>query len=310
MVKASKGNLEENESIGVLLGASCKFGAGIQPCVGVSSSGHVVEVHSADLTNTLLYTVGRLNRADPQTLSKRDRGGIVWGETTSYDVGSWPCIALNNGGLAIAAHTLELNNRLYYRVGSIFPSSLKIVWRMSVNYAYGSHPSLAINDENIVVEVHQTKDEQTSCYRIGKVLPSGELTWLSKSTKYCRGIIPRVALHPSLPLVYEVHRKQYFYSREEQERVDEGVEIEPPPMEIYNQRGKIKETSDGASIQWEKVVEHQKGHAASIAACAVIASDVILQEEVVVTIHQKFDTLVLSSPESDVGVSLVQEVQI
>ena len=146
MVKASKGNLEENESIGVLLGASCKFGAGIQPCVGVSSSGHVVEVHSADLTNTvslfpfsfflfphtnlsakLLYTVGRLNRADPQTLSKRDRGGIVWGETTSYDVGSWPCIALNNGGLAIAAHTLELNNRLYYRVGSIFPSSLKVL---------------------------------------------------------------------------------------------------------------------------------------------------------------------------------------
>ena len=101
-----------------------------------------------------------------------------------------------------------------------------------------------------------------------------------------------------------------LFSNNFEHRVDEGVEIEPPPMEIYNQRGKIKETSDGASIQWEKVVEHQKGHAASIAACAVIASDVILQEEVVVTIHQKFDTLVLSSPESDVGVSLVQEVQI
>ncbi len=93
-------------------------------------------------------------------------------------------------------------------------------------------------------------------------------------------------------------------------RVDQGVEIEPPPLEISIQRGVIKESPDGASIEWGKSVEYHKGHAATIAACPVIVGDVVLQEEVVVTIHQKFDKLILSSPESNVGVSLVQKVLI
>ncbi len=179
-------------------GTSRKYDNGITPTVALNDQGSVVEVHRTQnsLSRSLWYRVGRVN---PSGLS------IIWGESTHFDDGMNPSVALNNEGVAVEVHETSsaINNKLWYRVGRLEGNTLQ--WGPSRDYDEGRTPSVALNNNGLAVEVHKSQGHDTLWYRVGRV--NGDRIDWGSSHKYQNGAQPAVALTDD-GFVIEVHKSQ------------------------------------------------------------------------------------------------------
>jgi hypothetical protein len=177
---------------------SSKYDDGITPTVALNDQGSVVEVHQTQnrLSSSLWYRVGTVN---PSGLS------INWGNSSQFDDGNNPSVALNNGGVAVEVHETSnrIDNKLWYHVGRLEGNTLK--WGPSRDYDKGKTPSIALNNNGLAVEVHKSQGHDTLWYRVGRVNGDG-IDW-GTSHQYQDGAQPSVALTDD-GFVIEVHKSQ------------------------------------------------------------------------------------------------------
>jgi hypothetical protein len=179
-------------------GRSWKYDDGITPTVALNDQGSVVEVHRTQnpLSSSLWYRVGTVN---PSALS------INWGNSSQFDDGGNPSVALNNGGVAVEVHETSnlINNKMWYRVGRLEGNTLQ--WGPSRDYDEGRTPSVALNNNGLAVEVHKSQGHDTLWYRVGRV--NGDRIDWGASHQYQDGVQPSVALTDD-GFVIEVHKSQ------------------------------------------------------------------------------------------------------
>ena len=192
-------------------GKAAVYDTGTSPSIALNNENVVVEVHKSENHDTLWYRVGRV-----------EGGRINWEknngkESTEYDKGVQPSVAITNDGLVIEVHKsqTEGEDTLWYHVGKV--NGDKITFGKSHNYDKGVQPSVAITNDGLVIEVHksQTEGEDTLWYRIGTVKDdTNTIEWQDnknnknkKSTEYDKGVQPSVAITND-GLVVEVHKSQ------------------------------------------------------------------------------------------------------
>lgn len=119
----------------------------VRTCKGVTV---VVSVHDVSWDKGLYYRVGISNNTAYST---------DWGDTTKYDTGENPSVALvciDDAVYAIECHCADFHRRCYYHVGKVYYTSGKtIVWGPPIEFCRGRKPKVCASDNGTVMIVKE-----------------------------------------------------------------------------------------------------------------------------------------------------------
>lgn len=162
------GQLDGDE---IVWGDSYEYDTGVRPSVGVWKNAVVVEVHQAPHRQDLWYRLGRI-RGEKIAWQKRDGK-----ESTKFDTGQWPRIAIRDDGWVVEVHTAhdkfsEGGEDLWYHLGKLssipLPNGARldgVDWGDSHKYGKGRFSAVAVHpDTNDVVEIHKSQNEDQMWY--------------------------------------------------------------------------------------------------------------------------------------------------
>lgn len=170
----------------VSFGSSHSYDDGNQPDVALNDANVVVEVHESNGPSSNLWSRVGIVDTGKQTIS--------FGDSQNYDVGSTPSVAVNNSNVVIEVHQSNgPSANLWYRVGTVDPSSKTLTFGDSHSYDTGANPSVALTDDGFVIEVHQSQAYSTLWKRIGTVdTASGTIQWIGDAVQSSPGTSPAV----------------------------------------------------------------------------------------------------------------------
>jgi len=138
-----------------------RYDNGVTPRVAINNAGVVIEVHQSEGAKTLWYHTGRITTQG----ASRD---VSWSDSTQYDNGVTPNIALNNENHVMEIHQSDGQQALYIHRGTVNAITLPgnpALWGIHWDNAlwvnpdhsadvasllkghYGVSPGVAINDD-------------------------------------------------------------------------------------------------------------------------------------------------------------------
>jgi hypothetical protein len=173
-----------------------EYASGAAPSIAISQDGLIVEVHSAELSHSvLLYRIGEI-QSDYiiKWLTGRD--------SIPYDAGLTPAITQGHNGLVVETHS-SAEGILFYRLGQIQHKWAQIEWisgEKAVPFGSGSRPSVATIAKDRVLEVDSSANDLN--YRIGEI-QYNKIFW-SMPKFYDNGNFPAVSANKDGAIV-EVH---------------------------------------------------------------------------------------------------------
>ena len=153
----------------------------------------VVCVCDVALDRGLYYQVGVINQVSEKT---------TWGDSTKYDTGQYPSVALIMMGdklYAIETHFSDIFNSCYYTVGEVKTEDKSIQWGSNCRLGRGKNPKIAANDNGVVIAVKEMSWDFFDRFKlvIGTFDPSTkQIAWKPELTvpDFC-GVEPDVAIN-------------------------------------------------------------------------------------------------------------------
>ena len=185
-------------------GNSHNFGKGSHPTISINDDGTVVVVHKSQWHRRLFYRVGSVSKEDLMITWSRE-------ESTYYDSGMRPVVALNNKGQVLEMHMTSTfgSYSTLYRVGTLQEDST-VTWPDSVRYRNGKRPQVALNDKGTVVEVHEQAPPSSAIICAVGQIQSSDPTTVEWGLMFIlgRGSNPQIAINNDDQVV-EVHEKGF-----------------------------------------------------------------------------------------------------
>jgi hypothetical protein len=135
---------------------------------------------------------------------------LQWSNAVKYDTGTLPAVSMNSSGVVIEVHQSEKENKLYYHVGKLNPSTGVVTWGRSWDLptkGEARRPSVAITQNSSVIVVFE-KDLRLR-YLTATLNPTGpvdqQLNIVVPDTQYDSGNAARISVNASGTLM-EVHQ--------------------------------------------------------------------------------------------------------
>lgn len=168
-------------------GAGTFYTTGQETTVDLNNDGLLVEVHKANVSESMWSLVGRL-----------EGDGIAWTQgSTQFGTGRKPSVALNNHNAIAQFHETSkfFPGRIFDNAGKI-DSDLQARWFGSneTDRFLSAEPKVDLNDSGVSVQVHISANG-SMFYRIGVLVDDGRLIEEGNSVQFLKAFEYDVAIN-------------------------------------------------------------------------------------------------------------------